>query len=410
MEKIKIGMFGCSRGLDYAVVMNGTPDIDICAFCDNKPERLANAERVIPGKQYFSDFDEFLAWGLKNGMQAVFLANYFHEHTKFAIKVMEAGLYALSECIPAVSLKECVDLVRCAERTGNRYMFCENYPWMVGNLELTRLAKDPKMGEILYLEGEYNHHDTAAELHARSRGKYHWRNWEPRCFYITHSLAPIMMMSDGMPKYVSCQGAISPMQVKDCTFRAASEGIAMTLVKFDNGKVGRFTGCDAVAASYSAYRIFGEKGSAEWGDYTDNKVRLMYKDWTKPADEDRVNLYAPDLDALDPKLHDALKAGHGGSDYMVVQNIIKFVRDGIEPYFNVYRAAAIAATACYSLRSMLNNGEMFEIPDFRDPEACKAVENDDLTPFYSDDGVGGTIAPSITWTPDKMANIDVFEE
>ena len=126
MAKLKIGVFGCRRGGNYVSLMASRPDdIEVVALCDRDIEKLS-AKDTVPGARCFTDFDEFLRWGRENGMQAVFLANYFHQHAPFAIKCMEAGMDVVSECTSASTLKECVELVECVERTGRKYMIAEN--------------------------------------------------------------------------------------------------------------------------------------------------------------------------------------------------------------------------------------------------------------------------------------------
>ena len=65
--------------------------------------------------------------------------------------------------------------------------------------------------------------------------------------------------------------------------------------------------------------------------------------------------------------------------------------DDVEPFFNVYRAVAMSATAILGWRSCLNHGENFKIPDFRDPEERNTVRDDDLTPFPDENGNGATL-------------------
>ncbi|MBQ2513488.1 MAG: Gfo/Idh/MocA family oxidoreductase [Clostridia bacterium] len=409
-KEIRIGVFGCSRGMNYAKLFAQDDTFEIVAFCDKNEERRRRAAETYPDIPVFPDFDGFISYGAEHGMNAVFLANYFHEHAPYAIKVMEAGMAALSECLPAATLKQCCDLVRTTERLGGKYMFCENYPFMTGNLELTRLCREGTLGTVMYLEGEYNHHDDPAALYGRSQGRYHWRNWEPRCYYLSHSLAPLMAMSGGIPRYVSAQAAVSQLQKERFTFRAVSDGMAQMLCKFDNGAVARFSGCNGIASGYSAYRAFGDRGAAEWGAHTDRKIRLHFSSWNCPEGVPETQFYDPaeSVCRTDPDVAKGLSAGHGGSDYLVVRKIVAFLRDGVMPYFDVYRAAAISATAALALKSCLANGEMYRIPDFRCAEEMKEVENDDLTPFYDDEGHGGTIRPSLEYTPEQFDKVGVF--
>ena len=45
---------------------------------------------------------------------------------------LKKGIAVFSETIPAVTLKECVELCRAVEETNALYMLAENYPYMKG--------------------------------------------------------------------------------------------------------------------------------------------------------------------------------------------------------------------------------------------------------------------------------------
>ena len=55
-------------------------------------------------------YDSYEAF-LDSGIDAVMLANFFHEHADFAMQAMEKGIAVLSETTEAPSLGKCVDLV-----------------------------------------------------------------------------------------------------------------------------------------------------------------------------------------------------------------------------------------------------------------------------------------------------------
>ena len=412
-EKIKVGVFGLSRGMGYAHLINENSEgtFEVVALCDKREDRLTDGVKSIPGVVGFSDFDKFMAWGKENGMQIIFLANYFHQHTPFAIKCMENGFDVVSECIPCVTMAECVQLCRCVEKTGRKYMFGENYPFMPGNLELKRVIKEGTLGSVMYLEAEYNHHDPAQDLLARSRGKYHWRRWEPRPYYITHTLAPLMYFLDAMPKYVSAMVSYSQFADEEYTFRAITDGMAQVMCEFDNGSIGRFSGCNGLAAGYSCYRAFGDRGSCEWGGLVEGgKMRLNYKSFTCPEGVPDCQTYAIDFDKLDPRVKIGQQAGHSGSDFMVVQNMVDAWRDNKPIYFDVYKAAAISACAALGLRSCLNHGTSYAIPDFKNEAERKVWENDTLCPFPDENGEGMTIKPGVGYRPGFLEKCQASDE
>ena len=120
-------------------------------------------------------YDRFL----EHDMDAVVLANYFHEHAPFAIKALDAGMHVMSETSCNATLAEGVALCRKVEETGKIYMLAENYPYTAFNMEMQRVYQTGEIGHVTYAEGEYNHPMTADSRLAISSGRDHWRSWMP---------------------------------------------------------------------------------------------------------------------------------------------------------------------------------------------------------------------------------------
>ena len=85
MKKIKFGIFGLGRGggfFDGVTANNG----EVVAVCDFDEEKLKKAKENHPDVTTYTNFDEFIN---HEGLEAVFLCNYFHEHAEYAIKAWE---------------------------------------------------------------------------------------------------------------------------------------------------------------------------------------------------------------------------------------------------------------------------------------------------------------------------------
>jgi len=391
MANVKIGMFGAWRGNSYVELIMKAEDIDLVAICDKNLDKLEK-DKELPGVATFTDFDTFLTEGKKLGMNAVFLANYFHQHAPFAIKAMQAGMNVVSECTSAATMKECVELVEAVEATGRKYMIAENYPFMTFNMKMEQMVSTGMLGSLLYAEGEYNHSCSTEELKTLTPGPNHWRGWMPRTYYVTHAMGPVMYLTKTMPKYVSARAAHSDLLYQLRDWRHNYDGAAMMFCEMDNGMMARFTGCTAMASDYSRYRVCGDIAGVEGGGYVgEDKVRLYYFHHTVPQGEQQVQLLDASLESLGEKGEEAKKAGHGGGDYWIVQNIIDYFQNGVEPFFNVYRGVAMSATAILGWRSALNHGENFRVPDFSQKEERDTWRNDDLTPFPDENGQGATL-------------------
>ncbi len=384
MKKYKIGVFGAGRGIDIAenFLLLGC---EIVALCENNLKRAAAGLKELGSEvPVFEKFDDFI----EQEMDAVIIANYFHEHTPYAIKCFEKGIHVFCECISNGTMAEGVELIRAYEKTDSIFMLAENYPQMIFNREMKKICDGGTLGKILYAEGEYNH-PAAPDNHEFNRGYVyridHWRNFLPRSYYITHSLAPLMWSTGATPKRVSAMPVYAPMK-ETATARRVGDRAAIITTMNDDESVFRVTGCAAFGAHHNAYRICGENGQIENLRGMDDKVMLRYSDWAIPEGREEVNLYAPEWNDGDEEFIKG--AGHGGGDYIVARMFLECIKEGRQPEhpYDIYSAVTMASVAILAHRSILNGGVPYDIPDFRCEEARKEYENDRQTPFVGSDG------------------------
>ncbi len=197
-QPIRIGVVGLRRGLSYARGATERLGFKLVALCDSRDERLQPMCREL-GVTGYNDYARFL----EHDLDAVVLANFFHQHTPLAIQALRAGRHVMSETTACFTLAQGVALIEAVQKSGCIYMFAENYPFTVGNLEMRRLYQAGAVGEFVYGEGEYIHPDSADFWNGISRGVDHWRNWLPSTYYSTHSLGPLMLITDTMPAKVN---------------------------------------------------------------------------------------------------------------------------------------------------------------------------------------------------------------
>ncbi len=378
MKTIRIGIYGLWRGASFLPILSGFDGVEIAALCERNEDKLKAALERCPGAKACRDYEELL----DSGIDAVFLCNYFHEHAKCAVPAMERGIAVFSECTSAPTLAECVKLVETAERTGTKYMIAENYPFSAALLEMKRLADEGTLGRILYAEGEYNHTCPREELAALTPGKYHWRAWLPRTYYVTHTLGPLMHVTGQMPVKVNAFAVHSDVLEQYDDFRHNYDAFAMMNCITDGGALFRFTGCAAMG-SPSGYRFVGENGSCETGRTLGSQVNVTYHHWLVPEGRQASSTYAP---AWPTNAELAERAGHGGGDFWTVYNFLEYLRGGKEPFFNVYRGALMSAVGILAWRSCMQDGKTIALPDFTKKSDRDAVRDDTLTPFPDENG------------------------
>lgn len=385
MGNLKIGIFGVGRGMDMAhdFMMNRC---DIVAVCDCNKERLEEAAKKLGNEvKVYENFDEFI----EHDMDAVVLANYFHEHAPYAIKCFERGIHVFSECISNGTMAEGVELIRAFEKSNSIYMLAENYPQMIFNREIKRICDSGTLGKILYAEGEYNHPGNPFDDKFAKRYNYfekHWRNFLPRTYYITHSLGPVMWATGATPVRVTAFASFAPESEDKPSAKYAGDRVAIITTQNDDGSIFRVTGCAAFGAHHNSYRVCGTNGQIENLRGMNDKIMLRYNDWTKPEGTQEVNLYAPSWNDKDEEF--IKSSGHGGGDYLTIRMFVDCIKARKQPEhpFDIYSAVNLSSVAILSYRSVLDGGRPYDIPDFHKEECRKQYENDRITPFYGSDG------------------------
>ena len=194
-KKIRAGVVGTRRGMSFALGANDLAGMELVAVCeqDGRKRKEAAARLKSVGRRVaaYADYGRFL----EHDLDAVILANYFHEHAPFAIRALASGRHVMSETSACFTLAQGVALVEAVEKSGLTYMFAENYPYTAFNQEMRRLFRAGTVGEFVYGEGEYVHPDDADFWDSISPGVDHWRNWLPATYYCTHCMGPLMFIT-----------------------------------------------------------------------------------------------------------------------------------------------------------------------------------------------------------------------
>lgn len=377
---IRVGVVGVGRGQSFAAGATDVVGMKLVALCDTWEERLVQVGKAHEVATY-TDFARFL----EHDLDAVILANYFHEHAPFAIQALQAGKHVMSETMACKTLAEGAALCRAVEQSGKVYMFAENYPYSAANQELRRLYRAGEVGEVRYAEGEYNH---PGEEHWRlsiSPGLEHWRNWLPPTYYCSHALAPLMYITDRMPVAINALSITEEATQSPHTTKVSDAG-SVILARMDNGAVFRIWGLMLSSIHRVKYEVHGDRGyiaTAEPNHWSN--VRIHHEEWLREPGQEADVAYAPDW----PEHAElARQAGHGGGDFWMNFHFANAIRTRRQPYLDVYRGAAMAAVGILGWRSCLEQGRPFAVPDFRDETTRRTLDNDHWSPFPDDAGPG----------------------
>ena len=369
---IRVGVVGVGRGRSFMRAAQAT-GMELVAICDTWEERL-QAEGTALGVATYVDYEQFLA----HDMDAVVLANYFHEHAPFAIRALKADKHVMSETSACHTLGEGVALARAVERSGKIYLFAENYPYMVYNQEMRRLYQKGAIGEFTYGEGEYVHPDPPEVKLARSCGRDHWRNWIPATYYCTHSIAPVMYITDTRP--VKVNGFAVPYDYGDPSKTqhvGRADTASVIICRMDSGAV--LKSLHGGLRGHGNYvRIHGNGGLMENARHGDKqRLRVWREPWEKRKGEPVETVYKPDF----PTHHEAAtRAGHGGGDFFTSYHFAEAIHRDEPPYLDVYRGIDMSIVGIQAWRSALSDSAPVDVPDFRRESVRRKYAKDHWSP------------------------------
>jgi predicted dehydrogenase len=382
-QKVKVGVFGGGRGQTMISVMSKHPDAELVAICDSYQPKLDQCKAIADEAgckvELYQDFEQFM----QHDMDAVVLANYATEHAPYAVRLLDSGRHVCSEVLACENMAEAVALVEAVERSGKVYTYAENYCYFRGTQEIRRIYQSGALGEFLHGEGEYVHDCESIWPEIAYGDKNHWRNWAPSTFYCTHSIGPIVTITDLRPTRVTAYEA--PNVNCRRIGRRSTDG-SIIICQMSNGGIAKFLpGCGFKREPGSIwYAVYGTKGMAE----TDRWDGLFDKVHLYTEEAGKQEAYTPDF-PLETELSRST-GGHGGSDFFTMQFFLDSILDrpGKEYAIDVYTALDMTLPGTLGYRSICEGNIPLDVPDMRDKAVREKYRNDTwcVDPKYAGPG------------------------
>ncbi len=381
-KKFRFGILGLGRGRVPLINLNMMKDyVQVAGVVEQNEATVAECREngwLKDDVPLYRSFEELL----KAGLDAVILCDYFHTHCRFAIKAFNAGVKAVfSETTAAPSLGECVDLVETAEKTGGKYMLMASTSYFMALLQAKAQMKSSDFGDLIYAEAEYIHPSPPEMVSPLDPEQLHWRNTLPSCYYNMHTLGPLMYATGSMPKKVLAKAAVHERHIG----KANNTPKIFSLTEMDNGAVFNTTGCVGTGTQSKWYRFAFERGTMETERNIDEPQNLI----CVGIKTDTLKTITPKWDtcgAISPadmeEYGEMIRhGGHGGCDSVLFLDMLKYLKNDVEPFWNIYRATALSAAGILSWYSVLNGCKEYDIPDFSKKEDRDKVRGDYRKPF-----------------------------
>ncbi len=380
MSKIKIGVLGGTRGLDFVTrVLLNHPLAEVTAICENFPtlrEKIENEVKNLGNSiTVFSDFDEFIT----SDIDAVIIANFANAHAPFAIKALNNGVNVFSESIPTQTMGEAVALCEAVEKSGKIYAYGENYCYFPHILEIRKIFESGEMGELMHAEGNFIN-DCSFKWHLLTRGdRNHWRNFVPSTFYCTHSVGPLLFTTGRRAEMVV--GMETQRMPYMAEVGARSGSAAMEIMQLDNGGMAKSINGNYRREYNPEYRFIAENGTIETDIYRFGDLRIYRADSKKGAYQvdtlkppfifNKIPIYSyMDIDKMG-----LFERADVYSINIFIQSILG--NDEAKKYMiDIYQALNMSTVGTLAYRSILNDSNSIKIPNFKIKEERDIWRND----------------------------------
>jgi len=399
-EKLKIAIIGVGlRGQGHLDLLLKRSDVEVVAICDVDPKMLEMSKKIISksGKAMPKVFtgDDY-AWKkmleIKN-LKAVVIATPWEWHKPMIVGSIEAGIkYVGTEVALGITLQDHWDVVHAAEKYDAQVMMLENVCYRRDVLAVLNMVRQNVFGEILHLQGGYQHDLRAIKFNDGAGGKgvefnekgfseAKWRTnhsvFRDGDLYPTHGVGPVAQCINinrgnrfiklnsfstkarGLHNYIVDNGGENHPNAK-VKFRLGD--IVTTTIACANGESIILQHDTNLPRPYSlGFRVQGTKGL--WMDLN-NSIHVEGQSKAHRWDDAKEWLDKYDHPLWKKYGNDAQGAGHGGMDFFVLHAFVEAAKRNTETPLDVYDGAAWSAITPLSEQSIELGNETIDFPDF----------------------------------------------
>ena len=354
-DKIRLGVLGCGpRGLQMAAIAKLMPErFVLSAMSDPDETALAKAKAKFTGAEFFSSSDDLLE---KGRIDAVITEIPPAIHTEFVVKALERNIHVLGE-IPAVdSIEEGDYLWKKVNESKALYMCASNPNYRAKTLFGKKLKEMGLLGKIAYIDTEY--------MHDMRNFKDEWRKTYESCRYCTHSLGPILALTDGdVFTDVSC------MSTYDRIGCGRSHNAMVAILHTADNMVVRFLTAFALPYRGPAHttRILTDRGIVE---LRNDNARIWLEGLNEfSANNDFLEIpFTPGgasrpsgMKIVDEELFKYANYGHNGSDIYMMEDFADAVLNNKPSPIGIREGLAMTLPGIYAAQSAKEGGALKKI-------------------------------------------------
>ena len=391
MKKLNVGVIGLgSRGYFMLPLLCEMENYEIVSVCDIYADRVEAGVKCVfdnSGKKPsgYTEWEKVL----DEKPDAVLIITGWEDHLKIAFEAMRRGIAVGCEVGGAYSVSDCFELVKVQKETGTPFMLLENCCYGRYEMLVMNMVSQGLFGEIVNCEGGYRHDLRTEVLFGRENRHYRLNNYKNRnCEnYPTHDLGPIAQILDinrgnsfvsltslatksaGLHDYAKIHENVD-RSLAEFDFKQGD--VVKTILECENGQLVTLTLDTTLPRPYSRnFTIQGTRGMyCEDGNfiYLDrDHNEFMHFDWPKRWNNADTYFEQYEHPVWQKFLHDGVKGGHGGMDYLVYNEFAECVLEGRPFPITVEDAACWMAVTPLSEIS-IRERRTVEFPNFTKAE------------------------------------------
>ncbi len=359
----------------------------VVALADHDPAVRTDAASAFPGARISADHRQVLD---DPDVEAVLVLTPDHTHADLAIAALRAGRPVFVEKPLDITVERCDEVLRTAYETGTRLYVGHN----MRHMPVVRLMREIiERGEIGAVKTVWVRHFVGYG------GDWYFKDWHAERQYTTglllqkaaHDLDVLHWLANGYARQVQALGDLmvygdlphrrAPGEPKHADWYTEDghwpphtqrglnpvidvEDVSLVNLRLDNGVLAAYQQCHFTPDYWRNYTAIGDAGRLEnFGDGPGAVVKV----WNARRSE-----YRAEADAT-YSVPDAEAGGHGGADPLLVEEFIRFAREGGRTDTSPVAARMAVAAGVQATESLRNGGRPRSVPDL-DPKLVEYFE------------------------------------
>ncbi len=388
MKDVRMGYIGTGpRAQSMIGIHQRVSGCRVTAICDRIEPLVQQAyEERVQDKEAVTCYTDHRKMLKEANIDAVFIGVAPEHNADLVCEVLEAGKHVMCEVPLCYTIEDCWRVVLAVEKSGLKFQMAEQMRFAPYIQAWKQMVAEGELGKIIFVEGQY--------LHGRTRERYWndsktgkrltleeakdnpnaiksraWRMSHP-ILYLPHELSPILSILEDRVVKVTCMGTRCKSYKYDWF---PTSDIEVALMHTANDTVLRlaagFTITPVPHGCTHWYHLMGTEGSVETNRYTGESMKLFKPGPFMKEHADMKWEFNPDYTS-----REAMASGHGGNDYYPMANFVECINNDTPPPMDVYKAADTAAPPILAARSVEEDNQCFDVPDFRPNERRKEGE------------------------------------